>query len=233
MVRKDSQPLATKSSRTASSGECNNSSTSSPAPESKEELYSILHGPAAVALSLSHINTQGDHFGAAAVHMRKLRDDLKPRDAIEDMLIEQLAVTHARVVKLSGQAVIQKNESWYRTLSEACDRAAGTFRRLTVAFREYRDPRRTTVMAIQQANVANQQVVQHMTLAKEDSDARKKTIQANAERPAIPSGDNQPEPAVAAIDRAENNGGEKSLEPKRDEARAAIRRRQAQRTRRR
>ena len=193
-----------------------------PAAESKDELYSMLHGPVAVALSLSQINTQGNHFGAAAVHMRKLQDELKPRDAIEEMLIEQLAVTHARVVKLSAQALIQKNEAWYRTLSEACDRAASTFRRLTVAFREYREPRRTTVMAIQQANLANQQVVQQISGPAEDNHARA-TLPTVAARPAITSGDDSQESAMGALDRSADSRGEEPVEHERVQTRAAIR----------
>jgi len=39
------------------------------------------------------------------------------RDVIEAMLVDQIAVTHARVLKLSSQSVVQQNETWYRTIS--------------------------------------------------------------------------------------------------------------------
>jgi hypothetical protein len=223
MMKKDDSNLpAKRDSNTARPTERDASPAKPPAAESNDELYAALHGPLAAADALCHINTQGNHIGAAAIYVGKLRQDLKPRDAIEEMLVEQLAVTHARVVKLSGQAVIQKSETWYRTLSETCDRAANTFRRLTLAFREYREPRRTTVMAIQQANLANQQVVQQISGPAEDNH-EPATLPPVAARPAITSGNDSQESALDVLDRSTDNRGEEPVQHERVQTRTAKR----------
>jgi hypothetical protein len=180
--------------------------------------------------SLASIVTKGESLMGAASYLGELRGALRPRDAIEEMLVDQIAITHARVVKLSFQSLVQRNETWYRTISEACDRAASTFRRLVVTFRDYREPRRTTVMAIQQANLANQQVVQQIS-GKESSDVSE-TLPPVTKRPAITSGNDSMQSAVAAFDGSENRPGQESIESELVETRRAVRAGAAGRTRR-
>jgi hypothetical protein len=96
-----------------------------------------------------------------------LIERFKPRDPVEEMLIAQMAWTHARLAKVSGQAGIQENVKWSQHLHEAADRAANTFRRQMLALAEYRRPpsnKSFTAIgqaSIAQANIAQQQVVQN------------------------------------------------------------------------
>jgi hypothetical protein len=89
---------------------------------------------------------------------------MQPKDAVEKMLIQQIALTHARVIKLSARSLIQKNERWYRTISESYDRAVNTFRRLALTLKQYRETPKAKITAVQ-TNIANQQIVQQQVIA--------------------------------------------------------------------
>ena len=90
---------------------------------------------------------------------------MKPRDVIEEMLIVQMAWTHARLARLSAVAMDQTQTQNVRVVNEAADRAANTFRRQMLALAEYRKPPRSDAfVAIKQANVAAQQVVQNLEI---------------------------------------------------------------------
>ena len=88
---------------------------------------------------------------------------MRPRDPLEKVTLEQLMLHHARVVRLSQQACRQTDPEPAKLFHEACDGASGSFRRLVSAFNENRRPRQKAAIAIDQANVANQQVVQNVT----------------------------------------------------------------------
>jgi hypothetical protein len=89
---------------------------------------------------------------------------MKPRDPLEKLTLEQLMLHHARVLRLSIQACEQSDPERIKLLHEACDGASGAYRRLMTAFNENRrPPRQPAAIAIDQANVANQQIVQNVT----------------------------------------------------------------------
>jgi hypothetical protein len=97
---------------------------------------------------------------AALEFIAALRESVQPRDAVEEMLVMQMAWTHARMAKLLSLATSQEATVNVRVVNEACDRAANTFRRLMLALADYRRPPRSDAfVAIKQANVAGQQVV--------------------------------------------------------------------------
>lgn len=87
---------------------------------------------------------------------------MRPRDPLEKITLEQLIVNHARVLRLSQQACSQTDPEPAKLFHEACDGASGSFRRLMTAFNENRRPQQKAAIAIDQANVANQQVVQNL-----------------------------------------------------------------------
>jgi len=96
----------------------------------------------------------------AKVFVGALKEWMQPRDAIEEMLVLQMAWTHARLARLSSIAPQQDQTNNVRVVNDACDRAANTFRRMMLALVEYRRPPRSdSFVAIRQANVANQQVI--------------------------------------------------------------------------
>jgi hypothetical protein len=95
--------------------------------------------------------------------MRSIRSGLTiSRVALQPRIpaIALSGLAHARLGALSVIKPTQEGVPALRALNEACDRAAGTFRKQMLALAEYRRPPRTdSFVAIKQANVANQQVI--------------------------------------------------------------------------
>jgi hypothetical protein len=99
----------------------------------------------------------------ATAFVGAIKESVRPRDVIEEMLCLQMAFTHARIAKLSLQAIQQVDRNNVQVVNDACDRAANPFRRQMLALGEYRRPPRSDAfVAIKQANVAAQQVVQNV-----------------------------------------------------------------------
>jgi hypothetical protein len=120
--------------------------------------------PAAIYKDLVGQLAPEDEVLAESTHsyVLELFTRIKPRDPIEEMLVGQMLLTHARLARLSSLAGLQQNVKWSSHLHEAADRAANTFRRQMLALAEYRRPPRSkSFTAIGQANIANQQVVQN------------------------------------------------------------------------
>ena len=83
-------------------------------------------------------------------------------DPLEELLAFQALWTHARLGRLSHPANQQEGREGMKAVNDACDRAANTYRRQMLALAEYRRPPRSeSFVAIKQANVAQQQVVQN------------------------------------------------------------------------
>jgi hypothetical protein len=102
-------------------------------------------------------NTAGK---SAEMFFEAIRESVQPRDAIEEMLVVQMAWLHARIAKLSALAVDQRESNNARVVNDACDRAANTFRRMMLSLADYRRPAQPgSFVAIRHANVANQQVI--------------------------------------------------------------------------
>src|SRR5688572_21647080 len=87
---------------------------------------------------------------------------MQPRDAVEQLLLGQMLLTHIRAARLTCGAMRQTNAKWAQLMHEAADRAGNTFRRQILALAEYRRPPRPprSFTAIGQANIAQQQLVQ-------------------------------------------------------------------------
>jgi hypothetical protein len=99
----------------------------------------------------------------AELFVAALKESVKPRDALEEMLVLQMAFTHARIARLSVIAIDQDRTKNVQVVNDACDRAANTFRRQMLALAEYRRPPRPQIFApIRQANVAQLQQVQNV-----------------------------------------------------------------------
>lgn len=182
-------------------------------------------GRVATAVSLAHIVTSGDHLGGAVVHLTDTLSQLEPRDAIEAMLIEQMTLTHARVVKLSAQSMLQTNESWRRMMSEEYERAANLFRRQMLAFHEYRQPPKRTFVAVRNANIANNQVVQQQITNGDANAASQEELSAIEKGPLLTSGDRTAQQTLDKVDRSQDSERQIAKFSKCAEARPAIRRR--------
>ena len=158
---------------------------------------------------------------AAEAFIAAIRESVQPRDALEEMTLVQLAWLHARIAKLSVLAIEQTQTSNVRVVNDACDRAANTFRRMMLALAEYRRPRQAAgFVAIKQANVANQQVVQNVenqTVARPDfpkpvasneqGSAAPQALPAVSDGPGIATSVSAAEQAVAAQQRPQDGEG--------------------------
>jgi hypothetical protein len=86
---------------------------------------------------------------------------MQPRDPAEEMLVQQLVWTHARIGYLTAKANYQAGLKQLQVVTEALERAHNTYRRLVLTLAEYRNPRvARNFTAIGQLNQAEQQVVQ-------------------------------------------------------------------------
>jgi hypothetical protein len=178
-----------------------------------------------------------DLDGTAVRYITDLIDSVKPRDAIEQMLVMQALWTHTRLGRLSILANQQTGTNNLKVVNEAADRAANTFRRQMLALAEYREPRKgDTFMAIKQANMAQQQVVQNGENRKSDlpggsnekgspsgAAAGIKALSAHAAGPGIPSGIHREREAVEVNARPAHGGGQGTGEDERAEARRSYR----------
>jgi len=67
-------------------------------------------------------------------------DGMQPRDAMEELLISQMLVTHSRILWLGHNARSQAHPRWAELMHVAADRAANTFRRQMETLAKYRQP---------------------------------------------------------------------------------------------
>jgi hypothetical protein len=122
-----------------------------------------------------------DVAGTAPEYAADVAARMNPRDPAEDMLVAQLVLTHARVLRLTEAALRQETIGAACRLHEYADRATNTYRRLLLGLAEYRRPARSgdTPPPIKQANIAGQQVVNNYGNATRE--------QGSAREPAAPS----------------------------------------------
>ena len=157
-------------------------------------------------------------------------DRMAPRDPLEEMLVVQAALAHARVLHLTEYANRQDRLEAVRVTNEYADKASNTFRRLMLALAEYRRPRRggDSFTAIRQANIAGQQVVQNgeipatgnATNEQEPGAAEApQALPADPGGPGILAGLGSPREAVGAVHRAEDARGQGPQPDERLEAR--------------
>lgn len=178
---------------------------------------------------------------SAQAYMSDLQTRMRPRDALEILLIEQMAWTHHRLARLTcNAAAALKNPSINQAvvkrlaiILDACDRTTNTFRRQLLAFAEYREPRRA--LFAKHANLANQQIVQQDF--SENSKSRKKTneLEKKHARKALPalgpgtSGAQQSSTAdrsrprsLAVLNGTKNSGRKKTIGDERSKARSSV-----------
>jgi hypothetical protein len=130
-------------------------------PAGAAAVYLDVLGEIALA-NLNEWAIKGARREGAQMFVEALKASVKPRDAIEEMLVLQMAFTHARMTRLSVVAMEQDRVRNVQVVNDACDRAANTFRRQMLALAEYRRPPRPQIFApIRQANVAQLQQVQN------------------------------------------------------------------------
>jgi hypothetical protein len=98
--------------------------------------------------------------------------EMRPRDVFERLLVHQCLWTHVRIGQLSQLAGQQKNRDSLRIVNEAADRALNTFRRMMLAFAEYRSPRPAPSF-VKQQNLAQNMAVQQVVSV--DSEEKNKT----------------------------------------------------------
>ena len=163
---------------------------------------------------------------AAELYIEAIRESVNPSDAIEEMLVVQMAWTHARLAKLSTIAVNQEQTRNVRVINDACDRAASTFRRQLLALAEYRRPAQPgNFVAIRHANVANNQVIANGT---EPNPQNRIASNEQGSTPALPpvaggielpAGDGTEKQAVAEKHRPQDRNREGPIQAERDEAR--------------
>lgn len=130
-----------------------------------------LHGPGiagmvygnAVAQRMNLLCGGFEVSDSGGNYIADMLERMAPRDPLEEMLVVQAALAHARVLHLTEHANRQERLESIRTVNEYADRASNTYRRLMLALHEYRKPPRSgdTFTAIRQANIAGQQVVQN------------------------------------------------------------------------
>lgn len=149
---------------------------------------------------------------SAMLFAEDLFDRMDPRDPVEEMLLTQLVLTHARVLHLTDLANRRDDADSIRTVHEYADRASNTFRRLALSLSEYRrPPMAANFTAIRQANFAAQQVIQ----SNETEDATNElgcepacasALSADGSWPLVAPGFGAEREAVATIDRSTDTG---------------------------
>jgi hypothetical protein len=166
----------------------------------------------------------------AELIVEAIRESVQPQDALEEMLVVQMAWAHARLARLSAIAHSQEQRGNVQVVNDACDRAANTFRRQMLALAEYRRPAQAgSFVAIKQANVANQQVVQNVDSQQQSPKIQKPdtsneqglappALPPVAERIEVPTGDGAAEQAVAAKHRPPDAGRQGPIQAERDQA---------------
>jgi hypothetical protein len=159
---------------------------------------------------------------------------MAPRDALEEMLIIQAIVTHARALHLNHLATRQERPITVRTVNEYADRASNTYRRLMLALAEYRRPPRPAAnfTAIGQANVAQQQVVVNHENPQGGKAANEVGCPGRTEAPPrlsadsrgaeIAPGSGAGREAVDPVHGPEDRRGQAAVQPERGEARGPV-----------
>ena len=163
----------------------------------------------------------------AELFIEAIRESVKPRDVLEEMLVVQMAWTHARLARLSSIACDQDQRANVQVVHDACDRAANTFRRQMLALIEYRRPAQPGhFVAIKQANLANQQVVQNVenqNAITSNEQGSTPALPAVTERLDLSAVNGAAKQTVAAEHRPQDSGGQGPIQAERNKARRAQR----------
>jgi len=191
----------------------------------RREIQKLRFGALGTAFALYRIESGGDeNLAGAFAHITDTLAALQPRDAAEAMLIEQMTLTHARIVTLSAESLLQQSESWRQLMSEEYERSSNLFRRQMLALHEYRQPPKRTFVAVHHANIAGQQIVQQQIGARgANDDNGQEVLPTLHQRPLGASSSGEEEQALAAFHRPQDAKRQEKQCPKRAEARPSIR----------
>ena len=147
--------------------------------------------------------------------LNELYRSIKPSNAIEEMLIVQMALVHQRIVNLSVKAADQVHRQNVAVVNHALDQACNTFRKQMLALNEYRRARPPKP-------AAEEQDYQHESGSNE---LGSEAAPAQAALPALTDGIAVPphvgaSPSALAMEHGPANGsGEVSLKAQRAKAR--------------
>ena len=158
---------------------------------------------------------------------REFLERIGPRDALEQILAEQILWMHGTMAMLSHFAALQSARKNMKVLHEARDRLSEACRKHILAFQQYRHPRQTSFTAVRQANIAQQQIVASGVLprrrgriAKGENDAGLGRIISGEEKTRVPverggaggsAGEDSGDSAVAIQHGAADGGGEEAV----------------------
>jgi hypothetical protein len=186
------------------------------------------------------LGKQLDPSRDAGAYARSVIEAMAPRDALEEMLIAQLLLAHARVMHLTAMANRLGGLDTIRVANEYADRASNTYRRLMLALAEYRRPPRTgdTFAVVRQANIAGQQVIQNIEHAatnatnatneqgfggahhaRHTAPTHAPTLPPDTAGPGVPPAVRPAGQAVGVLHRPSDAGGQGPLTPERHPAR--------------
>ena len=115
------------------------------------------------------------------LHVRDTLQRINAADPMEEMLVGQALMTHARIVRLNHFMADATDIEQIKVLCEAADRASNTYRRQMAALGEYRHPKATP--QFNQTNIASQQVIQNHVGQKEKSTNEQGLADANEHEP--------------------------------------------------
>jgi hypothetical protein len=156
---------------------------------------------------------------------------------VEEIMLTEIAVLHARSIDLNRRAVSQQNVRWAETLHSAADRCSNQVRRAVETFANLRAPRQTQFIRAGQINQAAgpQQVVNGAAGPSQNSEISNPTTELETDHapkalPAVSEGEGEPihsrqgdrdaAPTLAMVNGADNRGGKATKQPKRAPARS-------------
>jgi hypothetical protein len=204
-----------------------------------EKLHPELLGDLSYHFLSRAMSLTGEHLEAAVPSALSFQEQMQPKDGLERLALTQALLAHARAAWLTKLLTSQMSAQSLAIISEACERASGTFGRLMRAIAEYRrPPSSSATVSIGQANLAHQQVVQNIQkqeLQGKNDDERTKittkgaavtaeVLSADAEGAGV-AADLHPTNAPMEEEHRTSNAGRKSpSQDKRTKTRRALRR---------
>ena len=201
--------------------------SSKPNEDSKSRVLAKMHpellGDVAYLYLSNKMSPIQELLEAAGPGALSLQEQMRPKDALERLALTQALLAHGRAAWLTKLLTRHTNAQSLAIISEACERAAGTFARLMRAIAEYRRPPNSSTTVIGQANLAEQQVVQNIAkqeLQEKNDDKRTKIttkgaavtaeiLPADAERAGV-AADRHPTNAPVEEEHRTSNAGRKS-----------------------
>jgi hypothetical protein len=151
---------------------------------------------------------------AAGPSIIAFHQEIATKDPLERMAYAQSLLAHARAAWLTKLLTEQTDAHALGIVSEACERAAGTFGRLTRAINEYRRPAGpATQVSISQGNQVLVQNLMKVDNHDEQSGievpAKNEAVSFNAQGTALPAA-GSPKDKTVAMEQRPQNGGRKS-----------------------